>query len=125
MNLSRQEQENKINPRLITSAMVFTLFLALALIIYVAIVATSEAGMCMQNPLVYASLKLSEANNRDFSGEGSFQHTQEDYVNNRRYPRVSFNKSSVSIIRNIEGINTRYEIPNFTEVLRMANLTKG
>ena len=63
---------------------------ALGLLIYIAVIARSEGGQCQQNPLRYASKKLSESNNAFFQGSG--------YFIKENSPTIYFNQNNQSII---------------------------
>lgn len=58
--------------RLIDYIIAGLILIALGILIYIGYAVKSEGYACQTNPLVYASEKLSEANNAEFFGTGQF-----------------------------------------------------
>ena len=77
------------NKLLIDLFIIIGILSSLAIIIYIAIVFKSDAGLCYQDPLLYASQKLSESNKAEFYGTGYFMKPNS--------PIVHFNSKNWSV----------------------------
>lgn len=96
----------KLADKLIISGLV----LALGMLIYVAVVANSEGTQCLLSPLTYAADKLSEANNAEFVGSGSFL--------KEGSPLITFDRHNISIKSNLNNPSAKEidweSLKNFT-----------
>lgn len=95
--------------KIINNIIIFLLLVAIALMMYILVVAKSEGGKCQQDPLVYASQKLSGQVSGDFYGYGYYT-KQPDYF-------IEFNSINMSV--KLRSLSQEYPRQNFSQLIKL------